>query len=44
MMEDKPSDVVGVTSGMLLGNVDRTLGGLRGDLLLDLVRQILDES
>lgn len=35
-MEDKPGDVVGVASGVLLGNVKRTFGGLRGDLLLDL--------
>jgi len=35
-MEDKPGDVVGVASGVLLGNVERALGRLRGDLLLDL--------
>jgi hypothetical protein len=28
--------VVGVTSDVLLGNVERALGGLRSDLLLDL--------
>jgi hypothetical protein len=28
--------VVGVTSHVLLGNVERALGGLRSDLLLDL--------
>jgi hypothetical protein len=35
-MRDKPGDVVGVASGMLLGNVKRALGGLGSDLLLDL--------
>ena len=35
-MRDKPGDVVGVASGVLLGNVERALGGLRSDLLLDL--------
>ena len=35
-MEDKPGDVVGVASGVLLGNVERALGRLRSDLLLDL--------
>ena len=35
-MRDKPGDVVGVASGMLLGNVERALGGLGSDLLLDL--------
>jgi hypothetical protein len=35
-MRDKPGDVVGGASGVLLGNVERALGGLRSDLLLDL--------
>jgi hypothetical protein len=35
-MEDKPGDVVGVSSGVLLGNIERALGGLGSDLLLDL--------
>ena len=35
-MRDKPGDVVGVTSGVLLGDVEGALGGLRSDLLLDL--------
>jgi hypothetical protein len=35
-MRDKPGDVVGVASGVLLGNVERALGGLESDLLLDL--------
>jgi hypothetical protein len=35
-MDDKLGDVVGVTSDVLLGNVERALGRLRSDLLLDL--------
>jgi hypothetical protein len=35
-MKDKPGDVVGVASDVLLGDVERALGGLRSDLLLDL--------
>jgi hypothetical protein len=35
-MRDKPGDVVGVTSGVLLGDVEGALGGLRSNLLLDL--------
>lgn len=35
-MDDKPGDVVGVASDMLLGGVERALGSLRSDLLLNL--------
>ena len=35
-MDDKPSEVVGVASDMLLGGVERALGSLRSDLLLNL--------
>lgn len=35
-MKDKPGDVVGVASDVLLGDVERALGGLRSDLFLDL--------
>jgi hypothetical protein len=35
-MRHKPGDVVGGSSGVLLGNVERALGGLGSDLLLDL--------
>jgi hypothetical protein len=35
-MRDEPGDVVGGASGVLLGDIERALGGLRSDLLLDL--------